>query len=140
MITFEMKDKLVRGIIEMPGGSRPLSLSDVLAETDGIEMEQAIKIVRELEARGLVRNVVPVSYPEDLRFRVDSQLDGFAQNGGFEAEYIVNSAKLKQCVADLKELVAKENPTFKDKIMPILEVVDKLANIGANAVGIIGAL
>lgn len=139
MITFKLKDKLVHGIIEMPDGHRPLSLSDVIAKVGDIEMSQAIKIIRELEARGLVRNVVPISNPEDLRFRVDSQLDGFAQNGGFEAEYIMDSAKLKQSIAQLKELVAKENPTFIDKIMPILEVVEKLTTIGTNTAGIVGA-
>lgn len=135
MITMEMKDRVVLALVDSCPGSRPLHVGDILSKVDGIEVNQAIEIVRELESMGLVFDVT--IYPGDLKFRIHAGLDTFAECGGFKAKYTIARKELEKIMLEIASLKSEVEPSLYDKIMKTLEPIEKIVSIGGAFIGVL---
>lgn len=135
MITIEMKDKFVLDLVDRCPGSRPLHVRDIVSEIGDIEVNQAIEIVRELESMGLVYDVA--IYPGDLKFRIHSGLDTFAECGGFKAKYTIARKELEKIMLEIAALKSEVEPGLYDKVMKILEPIEKITSIGGAFIGVL---
>ena len=95
-------------------------------------MGDAKEVVLELKEKGFVEKNQAVSCPEDVRLKVNSGLETFAQRGGFETEDIMFQTKLQQSLLEVKKLRSEMQPSLYEKIMKVLEPLAPFAGLAAD--------
>ncbi len=132
-MTARDKDDLVRAMLSVHTPGYPFSLSEALAAIDDrIGMGDAKEVVLELKEKGFVEKYQAVSCPEDVRLKVNSGLETFAQRGGFETEDIMFQTKLQQSLLEVKKLRSEMQPSLYEKIMKVLEPLAPFAGLAAD--------
>ncbi len=132
-MTAREKDELVKAMLSIHTPGHPFSLSTVLEAIDyRIGMGDAKEVVLELKEKGFVEKYQAVSFPEDVRLKVNAGLETFAQRGGFEVEEVVFQAKLQQSLLEVKKLRAEMQPSLYEKIMKILEPLAPFAGLAVD--------